>query len=240
MMSNLLPKNEWRTEYRYKSSMDFNRDTSEVAIHNFRSFQFTDKNGYIWGTKHYNLSDLQSVDLVQSHWSGKMIAHVFLSFGFSNGDYVSFSIETRRKSHQQFSVWKGFFYNYDIIYVVADEQDLIGTRVNLRNEQVYIYPLNLDKPLITELFINYMDKINSLKENDEKYHSMWNNCTTSIYKIAKKTYPDFKFNWKLLVSGYASQYCHQLGFIEDNDYFNKQKIPIIPLVNHTFSHQIRR
>lgn len=239
-MSNLLPQNEWRTEYRYKPHMDLNDETSDIAIHNFRSFQFADKNEYTWDTKHYNLSNLQSVDLVQSHWSGKMIAHVFLSFGFSNGDYVSFSIETRRKAHQQFSVWKGFFYNYDIIYVVADEQDLIGTRVNLRNERVYIYPLNLDKPLITELFLNYMSKLNQLKETNEKYHSMWNNCTTSIYKIAKKTYPDFKFNWKLLVSGYASKYCHQLGFIKDKDYFNKQQIPIIQFIDKQFSQTIRR
>ncbi|BBG60941.1 DUF4105 domain-containing protein [Providencia rustigianii] len=233
------PKDDWRTEYRYKPHMELNSDTAEITIHNFRSFQFSDENKYIWNTKSYNLSDLRSVDLVQSHWTGKVIAHVFLSFGFANGEYVSFSIETRRKSHQEFSVWKGFFYHYDIIYVVADEQDLIGTRVNLRNEQVYIYPLNLDHELVTLLFLNYMHKVNELKDTDERYHSMWNNCTTSIYKIAKKTYPEFKFNWKLLASGYAFKYCIQLGFIEKEQFINKQQIPIIELIDNEFSKKIR-
>ena len=233
-------KSEWRAEYIHKPYAEFNNDNAEVTIFNFRTFCFAKENAYIWDTRHYNLSDLISLDLIQSHWSGNMIAHVFLSFGFANGERVAISIETRRKSNQLFSVWKGFFNHYDVIYVVADEIDLIGTRVNLRGEKVYIYPLDLNKDLITLLFVNYIDKLNEIKETNEKYHSMWNNCTTSIFKIAKKTYPDFKFNWQLLVSGYAFKYCAKLGFINEKFMHNRQELLPLDVIDKDFSEKIRR
>lgn len=231
--------NVWVDEYSYKPHAQFNKTHSEVKIFNFRTFHSGDENYYVWGEREYKLSELISVDLVQSHWSGKMIAHVFLSFGFSNGEYVSISIETRRRKKQKYSMWKGFFYNYDLIYIIADEVDLIGTRINIRNEDVYIFPLNLDKDLINLLFVNYIGKVNEINNRDTKYHTLLNNCTTNIFEIGKKTYPDLRFDWKIMVSGYAFKYCFQLGFIDQKYISNKVKLPIVDIGDQFFSKKIR-
>ncbi|EKT61784.1 DUF4105 domain-containing protein [Providencia burhodogranariea] len=231
--------NFWVDEYSHKPYVKFNETHSEVKIFNFRTFSSVNENHYIWDEREYKLSDLISVDLAQSHWSGDMIAHVFLSFGFANGQYISISIETRRRKEQKYSMWKGFFYNYDIIYIVADEIDLIGTRVNIRNEDVYLFPLNLDKDLIELLFVNYLGSVNEINKHDTKYHTLWNNCTTNIFKIAKKTYPNLKFDWKIMVSGYAFKYCFQQGFIDQKYISNKIKLPIIDINDQLFSVKIR-
>ena len=63
-----------------------------------------------------------------------------LSFGFA-GDHVAVSIETRKKKGEAYSSIAGFFKQYELIYVVGDERDLIRVRTNYRRpeEQVYLY-----------------------------------------------------------------------------------------------------
>ncbi|WP_313109396.1 DUF4105 domain-containing protein [Atlantibacter sp.] len=207
-------KIHWLHGYEEKPEILFGSD-NRFTIKNFRNAAMIDNTlCFDWQDKTLNLDDISSVDLVISYWSSRHIAHVFLSFGFGSGEYVAISIETRRQASQKYSTWKGFFNTYELIYVVADERDLIGIRANVRKEDVYIYRVNVTKEVCKQVFLDYALRINSLKNNDEFYHTINNNCTTNILRHSRKAAPDFKYNWMVLFSGHVDQYCYDLGLLD--------------------------
>ena len=115
-----------------------------VTIHNIRNFDYRTETDFTprYYDKTFDLRQLDSVDVIASYWMGDAIAHIFLSFGFAGKDFLAISIETRRERHESYSTVAGFFKQYELYYVVADERDLIGLRTNYRKdppEDVYLY-----------------------------------------------------------------------------------------------------
>ena len=122
-----------------------------VTIHNIRNFDYRTETDFTprYYTKTFDLREVDSVDVIASYWMGDAIAHIFLSFGFSGKDFIAISIETRRQRHQSYSTVAGFFKQYELFYVVADERDLIRLRTNYRKdppEDVYIYRTRAPAP----------------------------------------------------------------------------------------------
>ncbi len=62
-----------------------------------------------------------------------MIAHTFLSFGFGD-DHLAIFIEARKEATEGYSSIKEFFKQYELIYIVGDERDLIRVRTNYRKD----------------------------------------------------------------------------------------------------------
>ena len=113
---------------------------NQVVLKNVRNFEWRTETDYTprWETREYDLSQLQTADLILSYWMGPKIAHTLVSFGFADGQYLTFSLEIRKEQGEKFSAWKGFFRQYEAILVAADEADIIKTRSNARGEDVYI------------------------------------------------------------------------------------------------------
>jgi len=234
----------WLHGYEEKPEILFGKG-NEFTIKNFRNAAMIDNTlCFEWQDKTLNLDDIESVDLVISYWSSRQIAHVFLSFGFGRGEYVAISIETRRQISQKYSTWKGFFNTYELIYVVADERDLIGIRANVRKEDVYIYRVNVTKEVCKQVFLDYVERINSLKNNDEFYNTLGNNCTTNILRHSRKAAPNFKYNWMVLFSGHVDQYCYDLGLLDktltiEELRANSKVAPVLESLNDDYSQLIR-
>src|SRR5207244_1722109 len=120
-------------------------DGDLVTVHNIRNFDYRTETDFTpaYYDKTYDLKKLDSVDLVAVYWMGPAIAHLFLSFGFA-GDHLAISIEARKEKGEGYSSVKGFFRQYELYYVVADERDVIRVRTNYRKdppEAVYVFPL---------------------------------------------------------------------------------------------------
>ena len=77
-----------------------------------------------------------------SYWSEGLVGHTFLSFIFDNAPPLSISIETRPEVGEGFDPIASLFKQFELIYVVGDERDLVGVRTNHRRETVYLYRLN--------------------------------------------------------------------------------------------------
>jgi hypothetical protein len=186
-----------------------------VHIHHVRHFTYRTRDDYTpaYFDADYDLTRLHSVDLVVSRWAHDSIAHVFVSFGFDDGRYLSISIETRRRIGQRYSTWKGFFRNYDLIYVIADERDLIGVRTDVRRERVCLYRADVSAETVRALFRDYLRRANALNERPEHYHTLFNNCTTNILRHARTIAPHLRYSWKVLLSGHADDYSYRLGLL---------------------------
>ncbi len=113
-----------------------------VTLHNVRNFTYRSESDFDprWEVRKLDLRQLDSLDLIAVYWMGDAIAHTMLSFGFA-GEQVAISIEIRKERGESYSTIAGFFRQYELAYVVADERDLIGLRTTYRQsgEDVYLY-----------------------------------------------------------------------------------------------------
>lgn len=190
-----------------------------VTVHNIRNFDYRSETDYTptYYDKRFDLRKLEGVDLVAVYWMGPTIAHIFLSFAFAGGDHLAVSIETRKEKGEGYSTIKGFFRQYELYYVVADERDVIRLRTNYRRdppEDVYLYRLQGSLENGRRVFLEYMDKINALKARPEFYNSLTTNCTTSIWFHTLVNPEHLPFSWKILASGYVPEYLYEAGWLD--------------------------
>ena len=217
----LSPTNDrnWQTEVALLPYATFAGE--QVTVHNIRNFDYRSENEFTVGhyDKTFDLRQLDSVDLVAVYWMGPKIAHIFLSFGFAGRDYLAISIEARKPAGEGFSTLKGFFRQYELYFVVADERDVIRVRTNYRMnppEQAHLYRLRGDRADARRLFIAYLNQINALREQPEFYNSLTTNCTTNIWMLARVNPDHPPFSWKILVSGYLPEYLYEMGRIDSS------------------------
>jgi hypothetical protein len=155
---------------------------------------------------------------------GDAIAHVMVSFGFA-GDHVAFSIETRKEKGEAYSSIAGFFKRYELIYVVGDERDLIRVRTSYRRpeELVYLYRTRMNPDNARRLFLEYVGKINQLKEQPEFYNTLTTNCTTDVWSLARALSDQVPLDWRVLLSGYFPEYAYDFGSLDTSMPFAELK-----------------
>jgi len=188
-----------------------------VTIHNIRNCDYRTESDYV--VRHYDrtfdLESLHSMDLYVVDWGLPHMAHTMLSFGFDKDEYVCFSIETRKKKGEQYSAVRGFFKQYELITVVADERDVVRLRTNYRKgEDVYLYRLKAPPELIRKVFLDYVHSINMLTEKPQWYNALTVNCTTGIWRHIVPYYPKAGFDWRILASGHVDEMAYELGTID--------------------------
>jgi hypothetical protein len=199
-----------------------------VTLHNIRNFEYHSKTDFTpaYYDKTFDLRLLDSADLIASYWMGPEIAHLMLSFGFAGRDNVAFSIETRKKRSEEYSTLKGFFRQYELFYVVADERDVVQVRTNYRKdppEDVYLFRVHAPIENGRRLFMEYVRKINVLKARPEFYNTLTTNCTTNILMHTCVNPGHLAFNWKVLLSGYAPPYVFEQGRLDTSLPFEELK-----------------
>jgi len=194
-------------------------DGERITLHNIRNFDYRTETDFTpaYYDKTFDLRSLDSVDVVAVYWMGPSIAHVFLTFGFGGKDHVAISIEARKERGEGYSSVRGFFRQYELHYVVADERDVIRVRTNYRRdppEDVYLYRLRSTPDAVRRVFLDYLAEINRLKERAEFYNTLTTNCTSNIWMHSRVNPEHLPYSWKLLVSGHVPELLYEHGKLE--------------------------
>ena len=210
---------EWQPEVAVLPYATFDGD--RITVHNIRNFDYRSETDFTPGyyDKTFDLRQLDSVDLVTSYWMGPHIAHTLLSFGFGGKDYLAISIETRKEKGESYSTVAGFFRQYELYYVVADERDVIRVRTNYRRdppEDVYVYRVSGRVENGRNLFLGYLQKINALTEHPEFYNTLTTNCTTNIWMHTRVNPGHPPFSWRMLASGHVPALLYQSGRLDNS------------------------
>jgi hypothetical protein len=216
---NIKPSNDrqWQSDVEKLSYATFQDHL--VTVHNIRNFDYRSEFDYrpAYYTKTFDLDKLEGVDLFAVYWMGPAIAHTIVSFNFGEGNHLAVSIEARKEKNEGYSTIKGFFRQYELIYIVADERDIIRLRTNYRQnpqEEVYLYRLLAPKENAKRVFLDYFKDINKLNENPAFYNTLIENCTTTIWLHSRVNPGHLPFSWKILLSGYVPEYLYENGRID--------------------------
>ena len=201
---------------------------NKIAIHNIRNFTYASTTSFVknYYDKTFDLDKIKNVWYVVEPFSGiPGSAHAFLSFEFEGDEFLSISIEIRKQKGQAYHPIKGFFNQYELMYVIADEKDVIKLRSNYRKDLVYVYPAKTTKEKVQKLFLSMIERANRLKENPEFYNTVLNTCTTNIAKhvnsISPKRIPVFSL--EILFPENSDKLAYDLGLIDTNLPFEKAR-----------------
>lgn len=211
----------WPVELQRLSTAEFNGDL--VTVKNVRNFRYngSEKPADIipnYYDQTYDLAKLTKVWYIDEPFAGQPIAaHTFLSFEFSDGKFLAISIEARERPGQDYSVWLGLLHTYPLMYIAADERDIVFLRANIRSSDVYVYPVRATAFQGRQLLTDMLNSMNDLASHPRWYNTLTANCTSLItYHIGKIWPGRLPYSWKVWLTGYADQFALQQGLLDTN------------------------
>src|SRR6266436_8721023 len=206
----LKPSNDcrWQADVAQTAWAEINGD--EVTVHNVRNCDYRTETDYTphWETRTVRLSQITGIDLAIDYWGSPWIAHPIVSFQFADAPPLCFSIETRKTVGQTYSTIGGLYRQYALIYLVADERDVIRLRTNYRHEDIYLYHLTVAPNRARERFLEYVHSLNALRTQPRWYNAITTNCTTSIRSQhpSKERIP---WDWRILLNGKGDELLYE-------------------------------
>ena len=198
-----------------------------VTVHNIRNFDYRTETDFTpaYYDRTFDLRRLKGVDLLAVYWMGPAIAHLFVSFDFGD-DHLAVSIEARKDRTKPYATVPGFFRQYELVYIVADERDVIRVRTNYRKsppEEVYLFRVAGTPDRARRLFLDYIKDINELRQHPRFYNTLTTNCTTMILAHAAVNVGHLPYSWKIMLSGYAPEYAYDRGRLDRSLPFEELK-----------------
>jgi hypothetical protein len=191
-------------------------DGDRLTISDLRNFDYRSETDFTerWETRTFDLAKLSGLDLFMSYWSSPSIAHTIMSWDFADGQHLAISIETRKEKGEEYSAVAGFFKQYELYYVVADERDVVRLRSNYRHEEVHLHPLRTPIVRARRMLLDYVDAMNRLADRAEFYNAATANCTTTITSHVRKIGVAFPWDRRALINGRVDELIYEKKVID--------------------------
>ena len=210
---------DWNKDQLILSNVEFNEDI--ITINNIRNISY--KNESNFKVSHYNktinINDLERLEYILERFSNfEGIAHTMLTFGFKDNSQIAISVEIRKEKGESYSPLKGLFNQYETMYVIGDETDLINLRTNHRNDPTFLYPIKISNESLKKLFIGILEKVNKLNNEPEFYNTLTSTCTTELAVFVNENTQEKinKYHPQVLMPGYPDKLLFKKGLIKTN------------------------
>jgi len=172
---------DWNETESVLSEITFSWDTVDIKdIRNFKHISPTESIPWYYD-KSFDLNEIESLYYIVEPFSDfDWPAHTMLSFWFSDWTYLVVSAELRKEKWEWFDPLLWLLNQFEIVYIIWDENDLVKLRSNIRKDIVRLYPMDASKEQIRDLFTSVLHRADKLSKEPEFYNTFWNTCTTSI------------------------------------------------------------
>lgn len=210
---------DWNLDQQVMPEAIFSPDGSSVTIKNVRNINYRSTTDFdvAYYDATYDLNTLDSVWYMVEPFAGygAGAAHTLVSFGFSDGRYLAVSVEIRKEKGESFSALKGLFRQYELMYVIGDERDLIKLRSNYRKDDVYLYPVVTSPENMLTLFTSMLTRANALATEPEFYNTLTSTCTTNIVSHINEIVPGrVPLSYKVLMPAYSDELAYRIGLFD--------------------------
>jgi hypothetical protein len=207
---------QWRPEVAVTARAAIDGD--RVRLTGVRDFTYRSADDFTpkYVQREVYLSHLTSVDLFISYWTPEWgpVAHTFVSFNFDNDAPVCISIEARPEIGEGFDPIASIFKQFELIYVVGEERDIVGVRTTYRDESVFRYPIQGSVAGAQQLFLVYLRRINELADRAEWYSLFKSNCTLNIIRYARAAGWTAGFDPRIYLNGWVDRFLYQEGLLD--------------------------
>ena len=210
---------DWQEHLKIASTAEFDGDA--VTVRNVRNFRYSPTEADIipnYYDKTYDLREVEKVWYITEPFNeATYAAHTFVSFEFKNGDFLAITIEARKAKGQKYSMGKGMLKTYPLIYIAADERDVILLRANVRKDKVYVYPVKTSSPENPRLLlVDMLGMMNELVEKPVWYNTLFASCTSSIAKHVNNITPGriSSLSWQLYLTASADELALKSGLLD--------------------------
>ena len=217
LWSGLRPSHdrEWMPEHAVMPSVSVQGD--ELRVDGLRAFRWSD--GGVepgWRAQSYDMGRLVGMDFIVSHFGEtEGTAHTLLAFRFSNGGVLAVSPEIRKEVGEDYSPSRGLFRNYELIYVLADELDVLHLRTHVRGERVYVHPVDVEPSTARAVLEQIVRRVRSLEEKPAWYHTVSSSCASALATdIQAVADPPLDLDWRVLLPGFSDALAFELGLLE--------------------------
>jgi len=204
---------------------------AQATVHNVRNCKYFDNDVYMvdYYDKTIDLNRVRGVDYIVVPFDGApALAHVMLSFQLDGPDgkpdHLAVSVETRKEKSEKYNPLTGSLNQYELIYVVADERDVIQFRSVYNGEHVYLYHTTASPQASRELLVDVLGRVNQLALRPEFYDTLTNNCTSNIVRHVNRIRPNrIVTDYRALLPGLSDQLAYDEGLIERHGTFEETK-----------------
>lgn len=239
---------DWRTDLAVLPYAEISSD--RVRLFNIRNCTYRSESDY--DVRHFDreimISDVRTIDfIVVPFKETPLLAHTMLSFGMADGEHIVFSVEARLQKGQSYAAVGGAMNEFELIYVVGTEKDLIRLRTEVRKVDVYLYPILATPPQVQKVFLAAVARVNEIARQPEFYDTLTNNCTTNIVDLINELRPGaIPQDIRVLLPGRSDRLAYDLGLLAVQGPFDQikaaSKINLAAQLNrdaYDFSQRIR-
>ena len=215
----------WRTDLAVLPFADISND--RVHLYNIRDCTYRTEEDY--DVRHFDrqilIQDVVSIDfIVVPFKETPAIAHTMLSFGLADGEHIVFSVEARLEQGENYAAIPSANKQYELIWVVGSERDLIRLRTEVRDVEVFLYPIRAEPQQIQNVFLASLARVNEIAREPEFYDLLTNNCTTNIVDMVNNLRPGTIVpDIRVLLPGHSDRLAYELGLLAVDGPFRQVK-----------------
>lgn len=192
------------------------REGEVVTIGDIRNFEYRSLEDCTprYETRRFHLANLKAADLILFTWACPLMGHPVLVFDFGADGRICMSIEARYQKGQPYSILRSFYRQYELIFVAADERDVILRRTKCdQDQEALLYHFNASVDELRRAFLDYIEAIASLRDTPRWYHSLCANCTTSFYRLRHSR---IRCDWRVVANGRLDKALYNAGRLDQS------------------------
>ncbi|MEM8712847.1 MAG: DUF4105 domain-containing protein, partial [Planctomycetota bacterium] len=177
------------------------------------------------GVERFDLGALEGCDYVVVPFADEpRLAHTMVSFRFRDGRNIAVSVEARREEGEAYSVLRAMLRQFELLYVIGDEEDLIGGRILARGDTVYLYPIVAEPEAIRRFFTKLLQSADEVSRRPRWYNTLRSNCTTTLVETLEETRGEsLPWDLRILLPGGSAELVYDLGLLDSSRPFDVLK-----------------